>query len=122
MEELILYSEGRDTLISVTEEGFIEGLIDKSVVISGLRAMENIIRIPVAGYRTRSLYHLAMSSADSYSFCRVGDTITNATEDISDTPWRVDVGDIILRYFEKELRRYMRPGVWHLHARSASED
>ena len=126
MDELILYSDGRDTLISVTEEGIMEGLIDKGVVISGLREMKNIIRIPVTGdsasYRTHSLCRLVMSSADSFTFCRVGDTITNATEDIGDTPWRVDVGDLILRYFEQELRCYIPLGVWHLHARSTSED
>ena len=117
-EKLTLWQTGRKTLVSVAGGDFIEGLVDGAFVISGLHGIENPIEIPVtydlAGYRARSLRYLVMSSGDSYSFLRVGDTITNATEDDAGSPWRVDVGDLIVRYFQPELFRHMPQGLWCL--------
>ena len=117
-EKLTLWQVGRKTLVSVTEEGFIEGLVDGAFVISGLHGIENPIEIPVtydlAGYRARSLRYLVMSSGDSFLFRRAGDTIVNWLEPDLDTPWRMSVGDLIAEYFQPELRQYMPQGVWHL--------
>ncbi|MCX6031552.1 MAG: hypothetical protein NT169_19910 [Chloroflexi bacterium] len=115
---LCLCQDGPATLISVTREGFTEGILDGAVIISGMRAMGNKIEIHSApgrdGYAVRSLRQLVESSADSYLFLRDGDDISNMTEDVSDTPWRVDVGDAIVRHFSPVLWLYMPQGLWHL--------
>lgn len=115
---LCLWQAGPATLISITKDEFTEGILDGATIISGMHRMENKIEIHATpdldGYPVRCLKHLVESSGDSYLFFRKGDSISNITPDMPNTPWRTDVGDVIVRYFSPVLLLYMPQGEWHL--------
>ena len=112
-----IWQQGRPTIIAVTQEGFVEGIADGAIHLN-MHSVDNKIRITdnndPAAFNIRALINLAWTGGDSYTYERKGDTLTNLTKPNPEIPWRVDVMDLIIRYFTPELLEITPEGIWQL--------
>lgn len=70
----------------------------------------------------RFLFYLVLSAPDSFEYQRTGDEIEYLPNpNITDTPWRDDVGRLILRHFKGDLLAIMPQGRWYLGVRGREE-
>ena len=62
---------------------------------------------PEENGRLKSLFHLVRAVYDSFNFSLVGDRFVFESKGIADTPWHTDLGRMIERHFQPELRQLM---------------